>query len=96
MSPTLFPALCTPLHRLWAEGGVVPALRRFLSGGPQAPANEAQAHRGRAGSAAAGRGSARGKGAAPGFEDEVLFAVFSSNLAGIVCARSIHYQFYSW
>lgn len=67
---------------------MLPALRRFLSGGPQAPAGSARG---------GGRGTAApGKGGRPSFEDEVLFTVFSSNLVGIVCARSIHYQFYSW
>lgn len=26
----------------------------------------------------------------------VLFVVFSGNFIGIVCARTLHYQFYSW
>jgi alpha-1,3-mannosyltransferase len=27
---------------------------------------------------------------------EILFAVFTSNLIGIIAARSLHFQFYSW
>ena len=71
---------------------MLPALRRFLWGGPQAAPAAA------GGRAAPGRGRATGGkgGSAPGFEVETLFLVFSANLAGIVCARSIHYQFYSW
>ena len=26
----------------------------------------------------------------------ILFLVFSGNFIGIVCARTLHYQFYSW
>ena len=26
----------------------------------------------------------------------ILFVVFSGNFIGIVCARTLHYQFYSW
>ena len=26
----------------------------------------------------------------------VLFVAFSGNFIGIVCARTLHYQFYSW
>jgi alpha-1,3-mannosyltransferase len=28
--------------------------------------------------------------------EEVLRMVFTANFVGIVCARSLHYQFYSW
>lgn len=27
---------------------------------------------------------------------DILYALFTSNLAGIVVARSIHFQFYAW
>jgi alpha-1,3-mannosyltransferase len=27
---------------------------------------------------------------------ELLYIVFSANFIGILCARSLHYQFYSW
>lgn len=33
---------------------------------------------------------------APISKDFMLFVVFTSNLCGIVSARSLHYQFYSW
>lgn len=30
------------------------------------------------------------------FEDDVLYIVFLSNFVGILCSRTLHYQFYSW
>ena len=68
---------------------MVPALGRFLFGAyPSAvPAAAAGGGGGKAIGSRADRAS---------FEDSVLFAVFSSNAIGILCARSMHYQFYSW
>ncbi len=75
---------------------MLPALRRFLSGASQAPGSKARGRStGTAASSASGNRGSRAAEAAS-FEDEVLFIIFSSNLAGIVFARSIHYQFYSW
>ncbi|KAL4441801.1 hypothetical protein ABPG77_003717 [Micractinium sp. CCAP 211/92] len=71
-------------QRSWlrAEGGMLPALRRLLArAGRTRPAGS------KATAAAGGRDS---------FEESVLFMVFSSNIAGIICARTIHYQFFSW
>ncbi len=28
--------------------------------------------------------------------DTVLYIVFTANFVGILCARSLHFQFYSW
>jgi hypothetical protein len=28
--------------------------------------------------------------------DTILYIVFTANFVGILCARSLHYQFYSW
>ncbi len=61
---------------------MLPALRRLLArAGRTRPAGS------KATAAAGGRDS---------FEESVLFMVFSSNIAGIICARTIHYQFFSW
>lgn len=27
---------------------------------------------------------------------QILFVIFSGNFIGIACARTLHYQFYSW
>ncbi|PSC73067.1 Dol-P-Man:Man(5) c(2)-PP-Dol alpha-1,3-mannosyltransferase [Micractinium conductrix] len=80
---------------LRAEGGLWPALRRLLAGGPPPPAPDtSRARRGRAGGAAdARKGGTRSD---ERFADAVLFIVFSSNFAGIAASRTIHYQFYSW
>jgi hypothetical protein len=65
-----------------------------------------QQHGGRVGSSggAVSAGSSRdiqsddshGSHCSSSFEDCVLFVVFSSNLAGLVASRTIHYQFYCW
>lgn len=79
-------------HWLAAEGGLLPTLRAFFartedstgtSGTGTAPSKQAGSRKG-------------SRGGAGGFEDSVLFLVFSSNIAGIVASRTIHYQFYSW
>lgn len=64
---------------------MLPALRRLLAraGGTRLASSKASARVAPAG----GRDS---------FEESVLFMVFSSNIAGIICARTIHYQFFSW
>lgn len=65
---------------------MLPALRRLLARGGD---------RARPGGSKAAAAAAPA-GGADSFEESVLFLVFSSNIAGIVCARTIHYQFYSW
>ncbi|KAJ1672817.1 dolichyl-P-Man:Man(5)GlcNAc(2)-PP-dolichol alpha-1,3-mannosyltransferase, partial [Spiromyces aspiralis] len=44
------------------------------------------------------RGLRSGRQAGPNFldPDYIIFIMFSCNLIGIVCARTLHYQFYSW
>lgn len=79
--PTLKP-LSRRFRRLRAEGGALPALRRLFARFAPAGAQVATAP-----ARSGGRDS---------FEASTLFLVFSSNIAGIVCARTIHYQFYSW
>ncbi|KAL4434015.1 hypothetical protein ABPG75_000456 [Micractinium tetrahymenae] len=84
-------------QRSWlrAEGGMLPALRRLLAraGGTQ-PGGSGT--RGGKAAAAAAAGATASSGGPDSFEESVLFLVFSPNIAGIVCARTIHYQFYSW
>jgi hypothetical protein len=93
---------CLP-RRLGEEGGVLPALRRFLF---SFPASSAAAAVGRKKSASkdgdtgidvsTGSDARVSTSGGASFEDSVLFIVFSSNLIGLLCARTIHYQFYSW
>lgn len=76
---------------------MLPALRRFLFSSPSSSA-AAAAGRKKAGSGGGDTGSDASASASDSttFEDSVLFIVFSSNLVGLLCARTIHYQFYSW
>ena len=95
------PAPSRRLCRLWAEGGLLTALNRFLT--PPAPEqsdddedddddNDDNSDEPADKSKAADVASpcpAR-------FEEAVLYLVFSSNFVGVLCARSLHYQFYAW
>ena len=88
-------------RRLGAEGGVLPALRRFLFSSPSSAAAAAGSKKTAGGdtdidASASMEAKASASSGSASFEDSVLFIVFSSNLIGILCARTIHYQFYSW
>lgn len=83
--------LWTLANKSWLRGagGLWPALRAFFSRRAGDATDAAYS-----GSTRKGGKAAKGRGAP--FEDAVLFFVFSANFAGILCSRTIHYQFYSW
>ncbi|KAL4856028.1 Dol-P-Man:Man(5)GlcNAc(2)-PP-Dol alpha-1 [Chlorella vulgaris] len=98
---------CSPLAAVAARNRPASAAAAAAAEVSGARAAEVkQQHGGRVGSSggAVSAGSSRdiqtedchGSHGSSSFEDGVLFVVFSSNLAGLVASRTIHYQFYCW
>ncbi len=92
-------------HWRWAarEGGLPHLCRDFWAWGLQksaTPASEAAGGSKAASSSADGSCSNGSDSSSASREKlraaEVLWIVFTGNFIGIVCARTLHYQFYSW
>ncbi|KAL4517551.1 hypothetical protein Ndes2526B_g00757 [Nannochloris sp. 'desiccata'] len=69
-------------HWFKEEGGILPAFTQFFKRG-----SGDEKRRNTTAAAAA---------ASLEYKDTVLKILFTSNFVGIMCARSLHYQFYSW
>jgi len=70
-------------HWLEEEGGILPALAQFY----KRKTGDEKMRKKTAAAATA---------ASLEYKDTVLKILFTSNFVGIMCARSLHYQFYSW
>ena len=90
---------CVRACRLWAEGGLLTALNRFITPAPT-PEEQSDDDDDDSGDDSGDKSKATDGVAASAcparFEEAVLYLVFSSNFVGVLCARSLHYQFYAW
>lgn len=68
-------------HWFKEEGGILPAVSQFFQ---RENGDEKK------------RPTPAAVAAALEYKDTVLKILFTSNFVGIICARSLHYQFYSW
>jgi alpha-1,3-mannosyltransferase len=78
-------------HWFKEEGGVLPALTAFFQRGEEGVNGNDDGN----GKAKKEKVSTLVTGV-PLEKDTVLKILFTSNFVGIMCARSLHYQFYSW